>query len=443
MPDVELEAPEIDLDPETSTFRRRIALTVVLITLLGAIVGFLQQRSSNQEDNAARDAQIAAITGLGSQVQASTDFQSNYTIFVDSELLNRRFIESGNRQRTVPPGSVESDRFGLDAARWAAVRDAVAPLTELSDDEYLSGNVTDPSLLQAELDVEPDEARLEQGVLADRADDFGGKADSYVAVLAVLAVALFLLGLSLTVTSRARYYLAGPGFVVAVMCIGWTALIMLRPTTEVSARAIRVTAEATRLANQGDFDGAIGRYTEAIDDSPDFAAAFARRSDANFAAGATQTSSGFISFVTDDARDASIADGERALELGARDVNLLANLGFTLFLDSQFDRAADLTTQAIESNDQLASVWFNLGVIELAREQRCRGRSRLPSGHRGPERGARRVRRQPDLLGGPQRPRPGAGVGRRPGRRRRGDRRRTGCGGGQAHAAAGRSVVRR
>jgi tetratricopeptide (TPR) repeat protein len=368
MPGVELERPGIDeVDATAPTFRRRAALAVVLITLLGSIVGYLQQRASNQEDNAARDAQIAAITGLGTQVQATTDFRSEYGIFVESELLDRRFIEATNRQRRAPAGSADADRFGREAARWAAVRDVVTPLTELGDDGFLVEDRVEPSLLEAELDVAPDQARLEQVVLADRADDFGGKADRYVAVLAVLAVSLFLIGLSLTVSGRSRYFLAAPGLVIAVVCLGWTAVIALQGTTEVSAQAVRLTAAGTRLATQGDIDGAIDRYTEAIETSPEFATAYARRSDAHFEAGAPQTLTGFISFVDPEALRRSIADAERALELGATDVDLLANLGFTLFLDGRFDRAVELSQQALDANDRLASVWFNLGVAEVAR----------------------------------------------------------------------------
>ena len=241
------------------------------------------------------------------------------------------------------------------------------PLTQLSDEDFISDGEIAPFLLEAALEVEPDKARLEQGVLADRADDFGSKADSYVAVLAVLAVALFLLGLSLTVTSRARKFLVVPGLVIGVVCVAWTLVISLGDTTDVSDQAIRITAEGSRLAAQGNGEAAITQFDRAIENSPEFAAAFARRSDAHFEAGSTQTSTGYISFVTNEARDRSIADGERALELGARDATLLSDLGFTLFLDSQFDRAAELTTEAVEGNDDLAVLWFNLGVIELAR----------------------------------------------------------------------------
>jgi hypothetical protein len=59
MPDVE--APEIELDDDAPIFRRRLALAVVLITLFGATIAYFHESNSNNEDNAAREAQIASI----------------------------------------------------------------------------------------------------------------------------------------------------------------------------------------------------------------------------------------------------------------------------------------------------------------------------------------------------------------------------------------------
>ena len=64
MGDVELEAPELDVDEEAGRFRRLVALGVVLITLFGATVSYAQAVESNDEDIAARDAQRDAIEGL-------------------------------------------------------------------------------------------------------------------------------------------------------------------------------------------------------------------------------------------------------------------------------------------------------------------------------------------------------------------------------------------
>ena len=52
----EIEAPEIEVDEDAPTFRRRLALAVVLITLFGAGIAYLHESNSNLEDNAAPSA---------------------------------------------------------------------------------------------------------------------------------------------------------------------------------------------------------------------------------------------------------------------------------------------------------------------------------------------------------------------------------------------------
>src|SRR5436305_4875059 len=98
MPDVE--APELEIDDDAPTFRRRLALAVVLITLFGAFIAYLHESNSNLEDNAAREAQIASIKGFGQQVGASTQFESEYRVFVERQLLDRRHLVAAARQRS-------------------------------------------------------------------------------------------------------------------------------------------------------------------------------------------------------------------------------------------------------------------------------------------------------------------------------------------------------
>ncbi|MEY2462100.1 MAG: hypothetical protein QOH64_238, partial [Acidimicrobiaceae bacterium] len=93
---VELEPPELDeIDADASSFKRRVALVVVLITLFASVVAYLHSKESNLEDNAAREAQISSITGFGQQVDASTQFQADYEIFVQRQLLGRRQTIAG------------------------------------------------------------------------------------------------------------------------------------------------------------------------------------------------------------------------------------------------------------------------------------------------------------------------------------------------------------
>jgi tetratricopeptide (TPR) repeat protein len=239
----------------------------------------------------------------------------------------------------------------------------LAPLTPVDP--------ADPTTIDqdvADQNESPDAARLRQGIEADLANDHGSKADAYVAVLTILAVALFLLGLSLTVHGRARYILAAPGVFIALVCVAWSAFISGRHVTEVSERSIRQAAEGQRLQDSRDLDGAIDAYDAAIDDSPDFAAAFARRASARFLQGSPQTGqTTFVSITSEEALEDALADLDEALALGAdTDVNTVAQAGFFHFLAGDFDRSVQLSSDAIDLNESLAPVWFNLGVAQIA-----------------------------------------------------------------------------
>src|SRR5438477_4355479 len=104
MPDVE--APDIDVDDDAPIFRRRLALVVVLITLFGACIAYLHEQNGNFEDNAARNAQIESIRGFGKQVDASTQFRSEYRVFVQRQLLERQHLVAAARQRSTLDASL-------------------------------------------------------------------------------------------------------------------------------------------------------------------------------------------------------------------------------------------------------------------------------------------------------------------------------------------------
>lgn len=364
MPDVDLSPPDLeDVDPDAGRYKRAVAILVVLITLFGSAVAYLQSRESNDEDVAARDAQRFAVAGLGAQVDASADFAADLRIGTEIDTaLQRQAINAARVDNF--QGDAEGDAALAAAERFAAVRQAIADLTPIDP--------SDPSTGDAEFGLgneSADAARLRQAVEADRADDHGGKADAYVAVLTVLAVSLFLLGLSLTVQGRTRYVLAAPGVAIALVCVAWTALIASQDVARVSTRAVQAAAEGLRLQNAGDFEGAIDAYDRAIDDSPDFAIAYARRADARFVQGSEQIGqTSFLSITSPEALEAALDDLQAALDRGAgSDVGTLADGGFFTFLAGDFGRSAELSRQAIELNDQLAAVWFNLGVAEVAR----------------------------------------------------------------------------
>ena len=358
MPDVE--APEIEVDDDAPIFRRRLALAVVLITLFGASVAYLHESNSNLEDNAARQAQIASIKGFGQQVGASTEFRLDYRVFVQRQLLERRHLVAAARQRSTLDSS-QSTLYGSDSDRWAQLRDAIGQATQLQDDKAATA-------LDSKLQTEPDKARLTQKVFANKANDYGNKSDSYVALLTVLAVSLFLIGLSLTVSGRGRYFLALPGVAISLVCVGWAVIITTSSITQVTPNAIDLTAQGQELQSTGDAKGAIDKYHAAIADSPQFGAAFARLADAEFQAGAPSSSGNeFQSLSDSEATKRAIDAGEKAISLGEGNASLLSDVGFFHFTLGEYDRAEELSQQALNANDQFPPLVFNLGVAQVAK----------------------------------------------------------------------------
>jgi tetratricopeptide (TPR) repeat protein len=362
--DVELEAPELDLDEEAGRFRRGVALLVVLITLFGAVVSYAQAVESNDEDIAARDAQRRAIEGLGAQVDSSAALVSDLRISSALDaILQRQALNNGRISGIAEGAEVDADQHLAARERLGLVAAAVADLTPIDPSD---GRSIDLDL--AEQSRRPDRARLRQTIEADLANQHGGKADTYVAILTVLAVALFLLGLSLTVEGRSRFILLAPGVAIAVVCVGWSLTTWSRHVEEVTDVAIDAVADGQALQDAGDFAGAIEKYDEAIDESPDFAAAYARRASARFLQGSTQLGqTSFVSITSDEALEDALDDLDDALARGGTtDINTVAEAGFFRFLNGDFEQSVELTQDAIDQNQLLAPLWFNLGAANVA-----------------------------------------------------------------------------
>lgn len=364
---VELEIPEVE-ELETP-FKRRIALLVVGVTLLGAIVAYLEAQASMREDVAAREAQRSSVAGLGLEVATRAETTFAFGVYAEAQQYDRRRIISASRARFLS-GTPQAQAYAAEAERWAQVKTSLTPLTPLlADDRYAPE--TDPLFpvrFESDLGVPADVATLQQATLAETANAWSDKAGRYVAILTLLAVSLFLLGLSLTIGGGVRLVFV----VTALGIISWsliaTVVFLTRSVPETPAEALEQVAQGNRLLAQRDYDGAIAQYTEAIRARPRYGAAYGRRADAHFLRGNTQTTQQFVS-ITDPAelREA-IADGERAVEFGATsDINVIGNLGFHYFLDKRYARAEELTLHALDQNDKIPSLWLNLGVIRAAR----------------------------------------------------------------------------
>src|SRR5213075_1134987 len=106
-----------------------------------------------------------------------------------------------------------------DVQRLADVKATIAPLSPLlSDDNYNNADVGGEGKLFADQGTDTDLAKLRQTALVTKQNEYSNRAGGYVAVITVLAVALFLAGLSLTVGGAFRLLLLVPSMLIGLWC---------------------------------------------------------------------------------------------------------------------------------------------------------------------------------------------------------------------------------
>jgi tetratricopeptide (TPR) repeat protein len=267
----------------------------------------------------------------------------------------------------------------VEARAWTAIAERSEQLTTVGADAP-DGPDRDPSFPRLFIAASSREA-IRLGALQDASNEVGsGWSDlstSYTAVLAILAVALYLLGFSLAVDRlRVRQLYTSLGVALLVVGGGWAALGAVdppRPAPDEAADAYAdgVLALDTAWDAQG-YRDAYDSLSQAIELRPTFARAYVERADAAFRLGSPQRS-GFLSISTPEWLERSTADLVRAHELGSRDIQVLANLGFQRFLQGiqadrpeLFEQSIAATRQALALSPGDPVVRYNLAVALLA-----------------------------------------------------------------------------
>jgi hypothetical protein len=221
--------PMVEEHPQ-NRFQFIVTLLIMLTTLTGATVAFLENHASLQEDRAARQAEVYAIQIMGMIVQNGYESDYEAGLFYDHINLSqvslaRQFAEFEAWQQ----GDANLvAMYQHEAGRLEAMREAIQPHSALlSDPRYApeDDSGTPDMQLWADDGMAPILDHLEQqNEAADRRDTWGEKADAYVSIVTLLAVALFMFGLSLATSSRVRLLFVLVGTAIASAGTVWTIL---------------------------------------------------------------------------------------------------------------------------------------------------------------------------------------------------------------------------
>jgi hypothetical protein len=349
-----------DIDRLDSRFKRRLATCIILVTLLSSVVAFLAADSGAREDENAREAERTAVAAMAEDAEAYVAYYGGLAGYAEAQpALLRRWVAEA-RALVVPDG------YAGDAARWEAAGGSLADLWRLleagADPEFAARR------LFRDLYYGVDLASLRQAARRATADDWGAKSERYSAILALLAIVLSVLGLAATFGQRLWRPLVRPAVAVALGCLVATAAVGLPRAPEIPEDAMLQVAEGDRRLALDDLDGAIAAYSAAVDRAPGYAVAYIRRAGAYALQGSPDQDQSYVFSISDPAaRSRSMADLERAFELGTEDDLLaVATQGANYFFTRRYGDAEALARRATHRNPRLTAARLSLGLAQAA-----------------------------------------------------------------------------
>lgn len=330
-------------DEEFDTpFKRRLALTMTAVGLLAGMLTYLGGQAGAQEDRNAREAQRASVTALAAQAGATADsMESTANLGTATTVKRRHDLES---LRATLLGEEEHEALADRLRRAYGKLSGSSPL--------LGADATAAQRYLGDLNREATVAGLLQEATQETASSWGDRSNTYSAGTALLAVALTLFGLSLTVGEATRHHLVWPAAALVAVTVAGTLVLLAVPPVTTPRAAIAAVAEGDRLAGLRDYENALGHYTRAIALRDDYAVAYEHRASARVMAASPEraTSAYVFSTASRSAYEAAVADMTRAVEYGGEKYTALGNLGgFEIHL-ADYEAAEEHSRAAIELN---------------------------------------------------------------------------------------------
>jgi len=228
---MELEAV-IEEEPR-NLFQKFVALLMILTIMLGAVVSFLQNDATVQQNKSTRQAQALAVELMGEIIRSGQQSAYDFQVFAEHLNFSQQSLAKQGTALELS-GEGHSDlalRYQADAEELNALAGGLKRHTALlSDPRYAPPSDGAAPNLQRYVDDSSKRAKdllREQNAAADEIKRWSDKGTAYVSVITLLAVALFLFGLSLTVSSRIKYLFVLIGVVVVAASLVWTVTVVL------------------------------------------------------------------------------------------------------------------------------------------------------------------------------------------------------------------------
>lgn len=368
----------------SDAFNRVVAVAIVLTTLAAAGVEWVRSNAEDEEGKASRSAQVLAVTASAQQWR---DTQNANVDFASYGLTSEyRALEYWAVQKYIFADKANSASLLKELDRYTMLADKASGYANFSPGSY--GPDADPRYpteFYAERQTQADAIAAQQNAANDHRAEWANQVAGYTAMLAVLAVAVYLLGLSLSLRVRIRVQLAALGVGLFLFSSIWAGVSQFGAPAEragadleaAQAYAAGMQAMRTAYLHEGasGYTDAIRQFKKAIELRAKFARAYYELGLAEFSEGSPQRDSDYVS-VTDYAHlQRSTADFRKAFDLGLADA--LPDLAFNEYLlalpgggrpqnSGLLDQSIADTRMAINVDPHEPAIYYNLAVALLA-----------------------------------------------------------------------------
>ncbi|MEI8132509.1 MAG: tetratricopeptide repeat protein [Leptolinea sp.] len=328
-------------------FNRIVAVCIAVVTLIATVMAYLQGDASARDDRANRDSKRYSIEAFGRQVSGDArvnfDFNTAYQAYYEMSLLS---------------ASAESRDDIPAAKRYQTMMNETRQLSPMLNSPYFTQDSNaEPNIARYEADTYlVDITRLRENFLAASAvkEGWDYKANTYILLLTMLAVALFLFGLSSTISGPlTRWIFSGGGAAITLVTVIWAAQLYAKPVFDLrqQGNAIEDYAQGVGMAHQSKHVEAQASFDKAVQAYPQYTNALYQRGLSAYSLGENAK---------------AIADYEAARKAGDSSGNLAGELAYVYYLEGRFADAIQMNQVALKASPGELWVQFDLALSNLA-----------------------------------------------------------------------------
>jgi hypothetical protein len=223
----------IPAEAGNESYKTLIVVLTLITTIIAAIAAGLQADANINANAANRDSQYYAVLASGelhrSGLQSSYDMNTFAGFLRDTQeglMMQMTALQAADTKDKIGQAIASQNALGAQARADMRVKFSIL----YTDPRYKPKTSDGPPDAQAYLtdsNTQANELVQKQNAASDNYHKWSGKADSYVSVLTILAVAFFLLGLAQALTGPMRLTFVIFGAVILLGASAWAAWILV------------------------------------------------------------------------------------------------------------------------------------------------------------------------------------------------------------------------